>query len=67
MTNGTEEWEGTNRIRSRERRGSPYGDAETSEAGQGRASAAANAEVEGMAGGAREMRKWEGGNRRKTP
>ena len=65
MTNGTEEWEGTNRIRSRDRRGSPCGDAETSEAGQGRASAAANAEVEGMAGGAREMRKWEGGNRRK--
>ena len=59
MTNGTEEWEGTNRIRSRERRGSPYGDAKTCEAGQGRASAAANAEVEGMAGGDCEMRKWE--------
>ena len=66
MTNGTEEWEGTNRIRSRERRGSPYGDAKTCEAGQGRASAAANAEVEGMAGGDHEMRKWEGGNRKKT-
>ena len=59
--------EGKKRVRWRERRGSPCGDAETSEVGQGRASAAANAEVEGMAGGAREMRKWEGGNRRKTP